>query len=475
MAEATAVTQAAHAGRVEERPTGFFAWLRRAVPTALAVAALGGLAYWGHHTDWNFGLASPGNERDSSSSANTAEVDFGAELPANNTAPSALRRSLTIRFPSAAAVDKAGIDPNVPVLTARMAETVPVSGEISFDPSHMARLSARTAGSAFRVLKTIGDPVQAGETLALIDSAEVGKVKAEVLQSIVQHRLKEKALADVRKSGQAVPPQQVKEAEAALRDAQVRMLGAEQALVNLGVPFSSGELAALPLEQVVARLRVAGLPADLKGVDLDKASGNLLPVRAPFAGQVQEANLVAGEVVEPGRLLFVIVNPRHLWLTLQANLTDLPRLALEQKVAFLPDGFTKEIDARVAWIGTAADETTRAVPVRALLKNDAGLMRASTLGQGRIIVREAPEARVAPNEAVHQLEGVSVLFSRHPDYLKPDGPKSFILRVVRTGATDGSNTEILDGLKFGEVIAGKGSSFLLSEAKRALAAVPARR
>src|SRR5581483_8279637 len=34
------------------RKTGVLAWLGRAIPTAIVLAALGGLAYWGHHTGW---------------------------------------------------------------------------------------------------------------------------------------------------------------------------------------------------------------------------------------------------------------------------------------------------------------------------------------------------------------------------------------------------------------------------------------
>src|SRR5205807_2349873 len=35
------------------RPTtGFVMWFRRAIPTAIVVAALGGMALWGHYSDW---------------------------------------------------------------------------------------------------------------------------------------------------------------------------------------------------------------------------------------------------------------------------------------------------------------------------------------------------------------------------------------------------------------------------------------
>jgi cobalt-zinc-cadmium efflux system membrane fusion protein len=140
-----------------------------------------------------------------------------------------------------------------------------------------------------------------------------------------------------------------------------------------------------------------------------------------------------------------------------------------QTVYFRPDGGTREHPAAVVWVGAAADETTRTVPVRAEADNAAGALRASTLGRGRVVLREEPNAVVVPHEAVHPFRDRSVVFVRDPDFLKPDGPKAFRARVVRTGGRDDRHTEILAGLSPGESVATGGSGKLFDELMRSAA------
>ena len=52
-------------------------------------------------------------------------------------------------------------------------------------------LPAALAGTVWRVEKQVGDRVQKGDVLALVDAAEVGRAKGEFLQAIAQLRLSE--------------------------------------------------------------------------------------------------------------------------------------------------------------------------------------------------------------------------------------------------------------------------------------------
>ena len=94
-----------------------------------------------------------------------------------------------IQFVSQEAVEKAGIEVET-VGTAPVVESVTGNGEVAYDQTRMARLSARVPGSMFRVYKQVGDPVKAGEVIALVDAAEVGRAKSEFLQALVEVRLK---------------------------------------------------------------------------------------------------------------------------------------------------------------------------------------------------------------------------------------------------------------------------------------------
>lgn len=441
--------------------------LGRVMPTAAVFLLLAGSAIWGHRTGWTFtgsprppvGAAGP--------AGGLARARVGRTLPADPDVPSALRREVVIEFDSPAAVDDAGITIQ-PAWAGPITDAVEAPGEVRFDPARVARLGARAAGPVWRVVKVAGDPVAAGEVLALVDAADVGRAKADFQQALVQVRLRETTLANLRASGTGVSAQQVREAEAALRDAEARLLTAAQALANLDLPAGPAEYRKLLLDEAVTRMRLLGVPPATPGLDPKTATANLLPIRAPFAGVVLSADAVAGEMAEPGRPLFVVVDASRVWVTLHVRPDHAPRVAVGKSVRFRPDGSTVEAEGLVGWVGTAADETTRSIPVRAEVVNDAGRLRAGTLGQGRVVLRKEAEAVLVPHDVVQDFRGTPVVFVRHPDYLKPGGPKAFLARPVRTGARDAESVEVLAGLKAGEVVAARGSGLLLNELTRAV-------
>ena len=95
-----------------------------------------------------------------------------------------------IQFASIEAIDKAGID--IAVVDQRpLVEAITANGEIIYDQTHLAHLASRVPGTVWRVEKQVGEAVRKGDILALVDSAEVGKAKSELLQAIADLRLKQ--------------------------------------------------------------------------------------------------------------------------------------------------------------------------------------------------------------------------------------------------------------------------------------------
>lgn len=429
------------------------------LPTALVLAGLGGFAYWGHSTEWSFSrgreVQTNGEDRTGvshplvqfeSGGRNLARIEFGAD-----------------RAATASAIDIAV------AWESALTEQVLGAGEITFDPARLARLPARAGGVTRRVYKAAGDPVQAGEILALIDSTEVGKAKAEFQLALAQARLRERRRDDLLRAKAASSPAAIREAEASLKEADVQVLAASQALTNLGLHLKAVEYRALPPQEIAPRLRLLGVEDPVKDLAAEDRTANLLPVRSSFKGVVLSADAVAGEVVEAGKTLFVVVDSSRVRITVNVASEESRRVAISQRVFFRPDGSLREYPAAVISIGAAADETTRAVPVRAEAENASGELRASTLGRGRIILRETPKALVVPQDSVHRFREQAVVFVRDPNFPKADGAKVFHVRLVTTGGTDERSIEIVGGVSPGEVIATKGSSLLLSELMRAAA------
>ena len=77
---------------------------------------------------------------------------------------------------------------------------------------------------------------------------------------------------------------------------------------------------------------------------------------------------------------------------------------------------------------------------------------------------EEKDAVVVPAEAVHQLDGCSVVFVRDKDFLKEGAPSCFTsAKCGRAPSEDGRLTEIIVGLLPGEVVATHGSDVLQAQ------------
>jgi cobalt-zinc-cadmium efflux system membrane fusion protein len=371
-----------------------------------------------------------------------------------------------IQFADDAAVSKAGIGVTE-VGWGKAVELVAGPGEVAFNQTRVARLSSLAPGSVWRVFKHLGDPVKAGEVLALVDAAAVGKAKAELLQAAAALALREKAMVRLRTAGEAVSSVRVDEGEADLRTAQIRVDAARQTLVNLGLPVDAEDLRKLPAERLEAKLQLLGLPGTVRaGLDAKSTTSNLLPLVAPADGIVVSRDVVAGEFVDSARILFEVVDPTSLWLTVDLKAEDARRVRAGLPVRFQPDSGGPELSATVAWLSPQADPKTRTVKVRANVTDTTGQYRANTFGTGRVILRDEPRVISVPTESV-QFEGCCyIVFVRDKNYLTPGSPKVFHVRKVRIGARDETKVEIAAGLLPGEVVATAGSGLLLNELRK---------
>jgi cobalt-zinc-cadmium efflux system membrane fusion protein len=389
-----------------------------------------------------------------------------AQRPDNNSKCKSHERR--IQFTSQKAADRAGIEVE-PVWRAPVVEFVTASGETAYDQTRTARLSPRVPGTVIRAFKKVGDPVLQGEVIAVIDAAEVGKTKSEFLTALVQVRLRKQTLERMQElyTSGALSERTLRDQAAALSEATIRLMAAREAMTNLGLPVDVDSLKDVPQEQLADRLRFLGLPGSLlSSLDPKQTTGNLLAITAPFEGVVITRQVVGGEVVDAGKVLFVVADVRRLWLTLDLRLEDAKSIRLGQKVRFRPDGTKEEADGCIAWISTEIDHKTRTVKARAVLDNKEGHLRANTFGAARVILREESQAIVVPNQAVHWEGDCFVVFVRDKSYLKPGAPKVFYTRTVRLGAKDDKQTEIIAGVLPGELLASKGSAILRAELLR---------
>ena len=512
----------------ESRALGGLARLVHHIPTLLVMALLGGLGVYGHHSGWklpkfsalagndaaepedwcaehgvpesqcvechpdllprgkdygwckehgvaNCPLCHPEvaqlkptpvvSEADRQRATRTSAA---APRPENNPICKNYRRRL--QFASLEAVKKAGVDVGL-VDRQPIVESVAANGQITYDQTRFASLSSRLQGTVWRVERNVGDRVRAGEVLALVDAVEVGRAKTELIQALAHEQLQRSALARLKSVVNVLPGGKIEEAQAQHVEAQARLLSAQQTLGNLGLPVPVEQLRALPEEKLAERLRLLGLPESITAhLSPDETTTNLLPVKAPMDGIVVARQVVAGEVVDASRVLFQVADTSRMWLSLNVSVEDASKLAIGQSVRFRPYGSRDEVNGKLVWISTTADQQTRMVTVRAELPNANAQLRNETFGSGWIILREEPEAIAVPNEAVHWEGCCHVVFVRDKGYFDKDSPKVFHVRMVRLGAGHRPEglvgekfTEIVAGVLPGEVVATKGSDVLRAE------------
>lgn len=521
LADKPSVSSPTTAGTVT--PFGWLRYIVSAAPTWCVLALLGGIGWYGHHTGWAIpkfaalrGELPPKDDWCGEHSVpESLCVECNADLLPRakahgwcqehgvhectlcNSGVAQLRKPVTVtpvdlerakqalaftprssnnaicklhqrrlQFADEQAVEKVGIDVEA-AWRAAVVEFVAAPGEIGYDQTHVAHLSSRSAGTVWKVFKHLGQEVKAGDVLALVEAAEVGKAKAEVLQALATLQLKTQTLASVKESGGAVPPARVREVEAEVREAEIRLGAGCQALTNLGLRIDEIDAQAMRLEQLKAKLNLLGLSDPLLStLDQRKLTTNLLPLVAPMDGLVVSRDVVAGEVVDPKRILFEVVDTRYLWLTFDVKNEDAARIKIGQPVRFKPDNGRDDLTGHVAWRSSQVDPKTRTVKVRADITDAERKLLANTFGSGQIILRQEAQAVVVPNAAVHWEGCCHVVFVRDKGYLQPNAPKVFHTRTVRLGAVNDTQTEIIAGLLPSELVAVKNSGVLKAELLR---------
>jgi len=372
-----------------------------------------------------------------------------------------------IQFTSEAAVEKSAIEVDV-VDERPMSDLITANGELNFDPTSVAHLSSRVPGTIAVVFKHLGDEVQPGDLLAVVDAALVGQAKSQFLHAVVQRQLRQttlKRLKSIVGEG-AIPQRTLTEAEAALQEAEIGMISARQSLANLGFEVPADTVMSTA-EELADRLRYLGLPEQaIAQLPAGAKTANLMPIWAPLGGVVVAADLVAGEVVDSATQLITIANPDRLWLLLHVRQESARFVALGQTVNFRTDDQATAVQGRVAWISPAVDERTRTVQVRVVIENSSRQLRDKTYGTGQIVLREEPKAIVVPKSAVQSTSDAQFVFVRDRRYFEPGAPKFFHVRQVRLGASNGDSVELLAGALPGEVIATTGSATLFAHLLR---------
>lgn len=344
--------------------------------------------------------------------------------------------SLLVRMPSARSAELAGLTLERPNRGAASA-TISLLGEVRYNGNRLAKLTPLAPGVITDIRVDVGDQVEEGQILAVINSVAVAQAKSAYLSKIAEVEARTTVFEREQKlvNENIAARRDFQDAQAALKLAELEVRRTHQQLINLG--FTESEVADIAAEQ---------------------SSSSDLYVRAPFAGSVVERTAVLGEAANSEGSLFEIADLSTMWIELAVPEEQAFQIERGGKiiasVRALPE---LEIPGQITWISPRIDERTRMVRARATVKNDRGILRHGMFTEVSAMIGGTSNSLLVPGEAVHEIDGSPFVFVRQE-------PDLFAVRRVDVGPRTVSGTiAILAGLTETESVVTGGSFTMKTE------------
>ena len=300
-----------------------------------------------------------------------------------------------------------------------------LQGTVTSSPQGLAVLSAGADGRIVKIDKSLGDAVDRGGRVAMIESREAASISADEQSAAAKLRLAEASYNRERK----------------LYLAKVTARADyETAIAEYGSARAEA-----------ARATSARIAAG--------ASGRFITVRSPIGGRVSAAPAVLGTYVTAQSELFRIATSSGLRVEAALPIGDSNRVVPGNPVRLVLPGH--EIAGRVRAITPSASLDSRAATVVIDPFGSNGWLRAgqfvevSLQGAG-----DGGSALLVADEAVQSLGGRDVVFVRRGS--------SFIARPVTIGVRSGGRVAVLSGLQSGERIASQNAFLVKAEMEKSV-------
>ena len=345
-----------------------------------------------------------------------------------------------------------------------LSQTVVAPARVGFDVERMAHVGSLVQGRVSEIRAKLGDRVEAGDILLVIDSPELGRLQSEFLAA--------------RSSAEAAKPA-VTLARQSYERAQQLFDETEGGISLTEVQRRQAELAAAEREQIAAdadlaatrnAMRLHGMTDE--AIDQLAASGKVNPayeVRAPIAGQVVEREVTPGELVGPDdESLLVLADLSTVWVLADVAEAKLATLGVGSPASLdVPAMPGRTFEGTVTYVSPLVSEGTRTARLRVEVPNPDGLLRPGMFARAALGPADGGGEPVLslPADAVMTVEGEPSVF------VPVEGePNTFARRAVSVGPRVGGFLPILSGIKEGQPVVIAGTFILKAEIGKAGAA-----
>jgi cobalt-zinc-cadmium efflux system membrane fusion protein len=294
-----------------------------------------------------------------------------------------------------------------------------LTGRVQSAPDARAAVAAAVAGSVVRVLVAPGSTVSAGAGLAIIRSPEGASAHADAVAAVAEATAAQAAL------------------------------GREERLMKAGVtPRQDWEAAQAAAARATANAGAARAKSSAFGSP--GASGEAM-VRSPIAGVVIALQVAPGGYVAQGGPVAEVANPSKVEVVFNASAEAAAKIRPGMPLKIMSaDG--AQASAVVIGVAPLAQFGTGAAIIRARL-NGGQLTPGAAVSAA--VATQGPTLPTVPTEAIQTVNGRTVVFVAVAGGFRP--------QAVTPGRAGGGYTQVVEGLKGDERVAGRGAFLLKAE------------
>jgi len=308
-------------------------------------------------------------------------------------------------------------------------------GKIVLQPDKLAHILPKISGVAKETFKNIGDDVEEGEVLAIMESREIADIKANYLATKEKERLalslveREQRLFEKKVSAE----QDYLNAKSAYQETKINVQLAEQKLHAFGIEIA--EINKLFSEQ---------------GPDL-----RFYQIKSPMEGVVIGRHITKGEFIENITTIYEIADLSTIWIEIGIYPKDLAYVKEGQMVdVYLPvDG--QQSEAKIIYLSPIIQDETITAKAIAEMKNPNKNWRPGSFVKIDIKTEKIRVSELISKEAIQEIDGKSFIFIKVPE--------GFQKRQVQLGRSDIENVEVLSGLNQGEEYAASNTFILKAD------------
>jgi cobalt-zinc-cadmium efflux system membrane fusion protein len=323
------------------------------------------------------------------------------------------------------------------VTSVELSDMLRVAGQVDFDEQRITRIGATVTGRISELQAMLGQQVKVGQTLAVLNSTELGAAQLSYMKARAQAQLNQRS---VERARQLLDADVIGSAELQRRESELAISQSEQ-------------------RAAADQLRVLGVSQRA----LDKltetgAINSVSPVVATMAGTVVERKVTQGQVVQPSEVLFSIADLSRVWVEAEVPEQQAGQVQAGQNIQVEIPSLGQQLTAKLIYIADIVDPVTRTVTVRSELDNSDRSLKPAMLAT--VLIETRPTRRLA-------LPGKAVVRESDSDQVFVEvAPGEYRMTPVKLGQAIGELRPVLSGLTEGQRIVIDGAFHLNNERKR---------